>query len=159
VSVRTLNFLRKGQKRWSPPIVGYCAFCLCLNNMLTKARNPCNALNIEVLNLKPFIHSFIHSFRSLDTSFDLQIYYVLHSVFSDPVSLIPDPDLDPAFEAEYRSGSGSRVLVTKSWEKNLQLDFFFFFQKSQFTYPQASINDVQATEKAFNPQKRTSSPS
>jgi hypothetical protein len=29
--------------------------------------------------------------------------------------LIPDPD--PAFLAKYRSGSGSRVLMTKNWEK------------------------------------------
>jgi hypothetical protein len=39
---------------------------------------------------------------------------------SDPYSFDPDPD--PAFwlNSEYRSGSGSRVLMTKI-EKNLQL--------------------------------------
>jgi hypothetical protein len=35
----------------------------------------------------------------------------------------------------------------------------FFYQKLQFTYPQASKKDVQATEEAFGPQKRTSSTS
>jgi hypothetical protein len=32
----------------------------------------------------------------------------------------------------------------------------FFYHKLQFTYPQASIKDVQAIGKAFSPQKRTS---
>jgi hypothetical protein len=32
------------------------------------------------------------------------------------IPLIPDPD--PAFSAEYQSGSGSRVLVTKNWKNN-----------------------------------------
>jgi hypothetical protein len=34
-----------------------------------------------------------------------------------------------------------------------------FDQKLQFTYPQASIKDVQDTEETFSPQKRTSSTS
>ncbi len=34
---------------------------------------------------------------------------------SDPYSFDTDPD--PAFEAEYRFGSGSRVLITKKWRK------------------------------------------
>ncbi len=42
-----------------------------------------------------------------------------------------------------RIQSGSRVLMTKT-EKNLQLKkITFFFQKLQFTYPYASIKDVQ----------------
>ncbi len=45
----------------------------------------------------------------------------------------------PAFLAEYRSG----------YEKNL---IFFLKKNLQFTYPQASIKDVQATEEAFSPQ-------
>jgi hypothetical protein len=32
----------------------------------------------------------------------------------------------------------------------------FFYQKLQFSYPYASIKDVQATEEAFSAQKRTS---
>jgi hypothetical protein len=44
---------------------------------------------------------------------------------SDPYSFDTDPD--PAFEAEYRFGSGSRVLITKKWEKNLQLKKIKFF--------------------------------
>jgi hypothetical protein len=35
---------------------------------------------------------------------------------ADPLSF--HPDQDPAFYAEYRSGSGSRALMTKNWEKN-----------------------------------------
>ncbi len=35
---------------------------------------------------------------------------------ADPHSFHPDPD--PAFWAEYRSGSGSRALMTKNWTKN-----------------------------------------
>jgi hypothetical protein len=35
--------------------------------------------------------------------------------------------------------------------------FIFFYQKLQFTYPQASIKDAQATGEAYSPQKRTSS--
>jgi hypothetical protein len=34
---------------------------------------------------------------------------------SDPYSFYTDPDR--AFQAEYRSGSGSRVLMTKNWSK------------------------------------------
>jgi hypothetical protein len=40
--------------------------------------------------------------------------------------------------------------------KNL---IFSFDQKLQFTYPLATIKDVQATGEAFSPQKRTSSTS
>jgi hypothetical protein len=36
---------------------------------------------------------------------------------------------------------------------------FFLDQKLQFTYPQASIKDAQATGEPFNPQKRTFSTS
>jgi hypothetical protein len=31
---------------------------------------------------------------------------------------------------------------------------FFYYQKLQFTYPQASIKDVQVTEEALSSQKR-----
>jgi hypothetical protein len=63
---------------------------------------------------------------------------------SDPNSLIPDPD--PAFKAEYCSGSGSRsgdpnevpdrVLMTKNWKKFTAEKKFnnFFDQKLQFSY-------------------------
>jgi hypothetical protein len=58
--------------------------------------------------------------------------------------------------SEYRSGSGSRVLMTKNWKKFTAEIFFIYFvdQKLQFTYP-----DVQATGEAFSSQKRTSSTS
>jgi hypothetical protein len=53
---------------------------------------------------------------------------------SDPDSLISDPD--PA-QAGYqsRSGSGSRVLMTKNWKKFYSVKFFFLGHKLQFTYP------------------------
>jgi hypothetical protein len=38
-------------------------------------------------------------------------------------------------------------------KKNYSWKFFFYYQKLQFTYPYASIKDVQATEEAFSPQK------
>jgi hypothetical protein len=42
--------------------------------------------------------------------------------------------------------------------EKIQLKIFlsYFDQKLQFTYAYASIKDVQATGKAFSPQKRTS---
>jgi hypothetical protein len=51
--------------------------------------------------------------------------------------------------------------MTKNWKKFTARIFylFFFYQKFQFTYPQASLKAAQATGKAFNPQKRTSSTS
>jgi hypothetical protein len=61
---------------------------------------------------------------------------------------------------ETENRSISRVLMTKNWEKlQLKKNFIFFYQKLQFTYPLASIKDVQATGEAFSPQKRTSSTS
>jgi hypothetical protein len=52
----------------------------------------------------------------------------LVSSVSDPDFFIPDPD--PAFLAEYQSGSdsgyGSRVLMTKNL-KNLQLKIFSYY--------------------------------
>jgi hypothetical protein len=38
--------------------------------------------------------------------------------------------------------------------KKLQLKFFFFYQKLQFSYPMASIKNVQVTEEAFSSKKR-----
>jgi hypothetical protein len=88
---------------------------------------------------------------------------VLFSV-SDLDSLSPDPD--PAFYTVYRSGSGSgswsnqdpKFWWTKYEGKNLQLKkkiHIFFDQKSKFTYPLASIKDVQAAGEAFSSQKST----
>ncbi len=49
--------------------------------------------------------------------------------------------------------------MTKNWRKKIQLKVFisFFDQKLRFPYPLASLKNVQATEEAFSPQKRTSS--
>ncbi len=44
---------------------------------------------------------------------------------SDPHSFDTDPD--PAFWAEYRSGSGSRVFMTKFGKIAAEFFFFFFF--------------------------------
>ncbi len=41
--------------------------------------------------------------------------------------------------------------------KRITAEKKIFDQKMRFTFPQASIKDVQATEEAFSPQKRTSS--
>jgi hypothetical protein len=59
---------------------------------------------------------------------------------------IPDPD--PGFD--------DLKLKKITAEKNIN---FLGDQKLQFTYPLASIKDVQATGEAFSPQKRTSSTS
>jgi hypothetical protein len=56
----------------------------------------------------------------------------------------PDPEPDPGFENQKM--------------KKIQPKLFLY-QKLQFTYPQASIKDVQATAETFSPQKRTSSAS
>jgi hypothetical protein len=63
---------------------------------------------------------------------------------------------DTAFLAEYRSGS--MVLMTKNCKKFTakKKNKIFGNKKLQFTYPLASIKDVQAKEEAFSPQKRTS---
>ncbi len=44
-----------------------------------------------------------------------------------------------------------RVLMTKNWISKLQqfFSFFFIWSKMQFTYPWASIKNVQATEEAL----------
>ncbi len=52
-------------------------------------------------------------------------------------------------------GFDNQKLKKLTAEKNL----IFLNQKLQFTYPQAFIKDVRATEEAFIPQKRTSSTS
>jgi hypothetical protein len=44
---------------------------------------------------------------------------------ADPYSYSFDTDPDPAFSAEYRTGS--RVFMTKNWKKNLQLKKLNFF--------------------------------
>jgi hypothetical protein len=56
-----------------------------------------------------------------------------------------------------RIQSGSRALMTKNWQKiTAEKKLNFFYQKLQFTYPQASIKYVQVTEEAFSSQKRPS---
>jgi hypothetical protein len=61
-----------------------------------------------------------------------------------------DPDPDPI----RIQGFNDRKLETKiTTEKKIK---FFFGQKLQFTYPQASIKNVQVTEEAFSFQKRPS---
>jgi hypothetical protein len=80
---------------------------------------------------------------------------------SDPDSLIPDPD--PAFYAEYRSGSGSNPDPGFWWPKfkkfTAKKNLIFFWSKNATYLFQASIMDVQASGEAFSPQKRTSSTS
>jgi hypothetical protein len=44
--------------------------------------------------------------------------------------------------------------MTKCKKLQLKKKGIFFYQNLQFTYPQAFIKDVQATEKVFIPQKR-----
>jgi hypothetical protein len=68
----------------------------------------------------------------------------------DPDSLNPDPD--PVFQVIYESGS--RIL-TKNWKKYSWEKIYLFDQKLQFTYPEASLKDIEDTGEAFSPQKRT----
>jgi hypothetical protein len=49
--------------------------------------------------------------------------------------------------------------VTKFEKIYVEIFFVFIDEKMQFTYPQPSIKDVQATEEAISPQKSTSSTS
>jgi hypothetical protein len=55
------------------------------------------------------------------------------------------------------------ALMTKNWEKfTSEKKLYIFLVKKvqfEFSYPQASIKDVQVTEEAFCHQKRTSSTS
>ncbi len=48
----------------------------------------------------------------------------VRSSVSDPYSFYTDPD--PAFWAEYQSGSGSRVLMTKNWKNTAGKSLFNF---------------------------------
>ncbi len=59
---------------------------------------------------------------------------------------------------QIRIQSGSRAFMTKNWKK-LQLKKKLGDQKLQFTYPWASIKNVQVTEEVFNSQKRPSNTS
>ncbi len=45
--------------------------------------------------------------------------------------------------------------MTKNWRKKFttEKNAIFFDQKLQFTYPHATIKDVQATGEAFSPQR------
>jgi hypothetical protein len=49
--------------------------------------------------------------------------------------------------------------MTKSLKTAVKKIGYFFDQKLQFTYPQSSIKNIQATGEALSPQKRTSSAS
>ncbi len=66
------------------------------------------------------------------------------------VLLITDTDLDPAFQVAPDSDTDP----VQDPDPDI-----FFDQKLQFTYPQAFLEDVQATGETFSPQKRTSSTS
>ncbi len=85
----------------------------------------------------------------------------------DPDSLNPESDSwnpytdpDQTFQVNPDPGTDPGFWWSKIEEKNWD-EFFFFYQKLQFTYPLAlaSIKNVQATGEAFSPQKRTSSTS
>ncbi len=70
------------------------------------------------------------------------------------VIIASDWSLDPI-----QSGSrGFDDQKLKKWQLKI-FCYLFFDQKSKFTYPKASIKDVQAAGKACIPQKRTSSTS
>jgi hypothetical protein len=50
-----------------------------------------------------------------------------------------------------RIQSGSRALMTKKTKITVEnKNTIFFYQKLQFTYPEASIKNVQVTEEAFS---------
>jgi hypothetical protein len=52
-----------------------------------------------------------------------------------------------------RTGSGSGSINCKKYSWKI---LYFFIKQLQFTYPYASLKDVQATGKSFSPLKRTS---
>ncbi len=66
------------------------------------------------------------------------------------------------FESGFMILEGCSILgwiPIRIWIQVLMTKMVFFDRKLQFTYPQASIKDVQATGEAFSPQKRPSSTS
>jgi hypothetical protein len=92
-------------------------------------------------------------------------YKYCKSRVADPHWFNADPDTDLGSGVQIRirnpdpeSGSGSRVWWSKIGKKiySWKLNFYFLDQKLQFTYPQDSIKDAQATGEAFSPQKRIS---
>ncbi len=73
--------------------------------------------------------------------------------YQDPAFQVnPDKDTDPVLNPD------PGFWWPKIEAKNTTEYFFSFFeQKLQLTYPLAFMQDVQAPEEAFSPQKRTSS--
>ncbi len=92
--------------------------------------------NISLISNSMNILAITGSCKKCRHKVSRSVYTEVKSRVSDPFSFYTDPD--PAFQAEYRSR-------------------FFWDQKLQFTYPQASIKDFQVTEEAFSFRKRTSS--
>jgi hypothetical protein len=74
-------------------------------------------------------------------------------VVADPDSFNPDPD--SAFQLNPDPDAGFWWPKIEKWQQKK----FLFFDQLQFTYPYASIKDVQSTGEAFSPQKRTSNTS
>ncbi len=72
------------------------------------------------------------------------------------IGFIADPD--PAFfvNADPDSYPDSWVWWPKNWGEIKAKKLYFFDQKLQFTYPYASVKDVQAPGDILLPQKRTS---
>jgi hypothetical protein len=73
--------------------------------------------------------------------------------------LIPDPDPNPKFYAEYHSGSGSRVLITKNVKKITTEKFIFLFIKKCILLTIGLHKGVLATGEAFSTEKKTFSTS
>jgi hypothetical protein len=84
-----------------------------------------------------------------------ELWIRIHVIRIQHFRLNTDPDPNPI---RIRIQSGSRALMTKNWKKNW-LKKFFFDQNLHFTYPEASIKNVQVTEEALSSQKRPSNTS
>jgi hypothetical protein len=71
----------------------------------------------------------------------------------NPDSLNPDPAFQANLDSDtirIQSIENQKLKIKNTYSRN-----FFLYQKLQFTYPLASIKEVQATGEAFSPQKRT----
>ncbi len=88
-----------------------------LNNTMVPVR--VFFLGIRVWSKIPFLIRIFVSSACMHRALTYWLFCGSFGRVSEAYSFNTDPD--PAFYAEYRSGSGSRVIMTKNW-KNLQLE-------------------------------------
>jgi hypothetical protein len=106
---------------------------------LTSWRSSCLSSSSIILSASPSFASSTGLGPIERTALYCNYFYTIDV---EPVLQMLQCGSGSSIQGQRGSGSVSRVLMTKN-------------QTLQFTYPWASIKDVQATKEAFSPQKRT----